>query len=873
MKVDKYNVIGDLIESNKKQFIIPVYQRNYEWFKPQCKKLYDDIINAFEHKKKHFVGSIVYVELGEIEKLHTYVIIDGQQRITTLYLLLKALYDLCGDKDNYAKEEISDILFNKDKYNELKLTSQTKLKLKPIKSDNNQLLLLMNNDVSEMNPTSHIYINYMYFKDLISDTLISKDIRIKDIVEGMKNLVSAVIALNDGDDDPQVVFESINSTGLDLSLADLIRNYVLMTDKQQEYLFENYWLKIEQNVGIESMTNYITFYLTFRSKEVVSNKNAYEVYKRYYASAGYNNEEALKDLYHYSNYYKAFCNGDSKYSSIVNKRLEGLRILDQSTAYPFLFSIFNDYDNNVITMEELEKVITFLFIYLLRRIICGVPSNSLRGLFKNLYSRIFADENNKKHYYDAVVQFFIQLSTKDKVPSDTEFKNSLMTSDLYQKKKTCKYLLKTLEDINEDGTESKELISIDKLTIEHIMPQTLNDDWIEALGENYAQIHSQYVHTLGNLTLTGYNSELLNKSFTDKKKLLNDKNSHIVVLNRYFMDQEKWDEDTIKERARLLSDRIQSIFKIDLPIEKIKFNNDENTKITLLSDYDATGTKPTSFIFLGESENVTFYREMLLSIMTKLYEMDSSIMIKMAEQNYKIPNATKTYITLDKTLLRSPMEISDSNIYIEGNLSANTILSMIKNVFDKYSIDDNDFVLFVKNDESDDSDDSDDEMDLRTISRKLMAKEITRLLNQYSNEYNIEVVSSGTKYVRFISKEIRKIVGQDGCGWIKTNDLFAFEFNNSFDHNIELNLYMGPSKHNEERKKWYDYFMNYGEKVKPSSKMNNKWDRFYHEIIISNAKAFDDEKENVKAIDYKIKEFLTKFMPEIILEFKKVEVE
>lgn len=231
MKVDKYDVVGDLLESNKKQFIIPVYQRNYEWNKIQCKKLFDDIIEAYEKKKKHFIGSIVYVELGEINKLHNYVIIDGQQRLTTLYLLLKAMYDTCSDKDGYAKEEISDILFNKDKYNDLNLTSQTKLKLKPIKTDNQQLLLLMNDDVDNMNLTSHIYLNYLYFKSLINITLSTKDIRIKDILDGLKQLVAAVIALKEGDDDPQVVFESINSTGLDLSLSDLIRNYVLMTDK------------------------------------------------------------------------------------------------------------------------------------------------------------------------------------------------------------------------------------------------------------------------------------------------------------------------------------------------------------------------------------------------------------------------------------------------------------------------------------------------------------------------------------------------------------------------------------------------------------------------------------------------------------------
>lgn len=313
MKVDKYDVVGDLLESNKKQFIIPVYQRNYEWNKIQCKKLFDDIIEAYEKKKKHFIGSIVYVELGEINKLHNYVIIDGQQRLTTLYLLLKAMYDTCSDKDGYAKEEISDILFNKDKYNDLNLTSQTKLKLKPIKTDNQQLLLLMNDDVDNMNLTSHIYLNYLYFKSLINITLSTKDIRIKDILDGLKQLVAAVIALKEGDDDPQVVFESINSTGLDLSLSDLIRNYVLMTDKNQDFLFENYWLKLEENINSNLMDSYIIDYLMFR------------------------------------------------------------------------------------------------------------------------------------------------------IPTDTEFINALMITDLYHKKKTCKYLLKTLEDVNEDGTESKELVSIDKL--------------------------------------------------------------------------------------------------------------------------------------------------------------------------------------------------------------------------------------------------------------------------------------------------------------------------------------------------------------------------------------------------------------------------
>lgn len=869
MKVDKYDVVGDLLESNKKQFIIPVYQRNYEWNKIQCKKLFDDIIEAYEKKKKHFIGSIVYVELGEINKLHNYVIIDGQQRITTLYLLLKAMYDTCLDKDGYAKEEISDILFNKDKYNDLNLTSQTKLKLKPIKTDNQQLLLLMNDDVDNMNLTSHIYLNYLYFKSLINITLSTKDIRIKDILDGLKQLVAAVIALKEGDDDPQVVFESINSTGLDLSLSDLIRNYVLMTDKNQDFLFENYWLKLEENINSNLMDSYIIDYLMFRSREVVSQKNAYDVYKKYYVANKLTNELALKDLYQYSNYYKAFCVGDKKYSDLANKRLDGLRVLEQTTAYPFLFPIFNDYDNKVIGTEELEKVLSFLFGYLLRRIICGIPSNSLRGLFKNLYNRIFADESNKEHYYDAIVQFFMQISTKDRIPTDTEFINALMTTDLYHKKKTCKYLLKTLEDVNEDGTESKELVSIDKLTIEHIMPQTLNDEWEKELGENALMTHSQYLHTLGNLTLTGYNSELSDNSFKDKKKLLNDKNSHIVTLNKYFMNQEQWNETTIKERARILSDRIKKIFEIDAPKSNIEFNNASNLKISLISDFDVTGTKPTSYIFMGESENISYYSELLQSIFNKIYTFDSNTMISLAESDYRCPNGTRVYITKNKSILKKPMEILDSGIYIESNMSSSNIMSFIKNIFNIYGIDENDFVLFVKYDETNDKVIDDEELDDRVLARNKIANFIIDRLKYLSSRYDFEIVTKANKFIRFVPYEIRNKYGQVGEGWIPSNDLFVFEICNSLDYHITLSLYLGPTQDNKLRKYLYNYFKENGKIIKPKGKMNNKWDTLYSKTLFTIDNASDIVENNFGLLEKEVFDFFENDYPKIMYEFSK----
>ena len=751
MKVEKYRVLGELIETNKRQFVIPVYQRNYDWEKSHCKKLFDDILSAYQLDRFHFIGSIVYVDQGEENKIYRYLIIDGQQRITTLFLLLKALLD-STDNEN-LKKEIEDILFNVDKYNDLKLTEQTKIKLKPIKTDNDQFLLLMKNDFDAIDRSSNIYVNYDYMKKLIQKAVAGGD-NVKDILSGMKKLTSAVIILDPKEDDPQVVFESINSTGLDLSLADLIRNFILMTDKDQEKLFEMYWVKIECNIGQRNMPAFITDFLQFACRENVTNQNAYEAFKNYFKTEQFTNEQLLATLLHYSEYYKAFLgNSNNKYSNEVNRKLSGFKALDQATIYPFLFHVFDDYESGIISMVALEKVLTFFLNYLMRRIVCGVGSNSLRGLYKTLYNRIFADKENLENYFDAIVAFFMQVNTKNAIPSDSLFKDSLMNTDIYNKKNACKYILKTIEEMTEDGTVNKEILDVSTFSIEHIMPQKLSDYWKQALGANFEKVHEKYLHNLGNLTLTGYNSELGQKTFEEKKQLITDKNSHIVVLNKDVLSQSVWNETTIKARANRLSALLLKLFYIEKSTKNIEFQDTTERRLSVGENFDATGTKPKSCIFIGTTISVSSYADMLSKIMESFYDLDNNLISELAKNNFKLPGAARVYITNDESVLRRAVEIYETGIFFEANLSANNIISFLKSVLDVFELDYSELVFCI--DTKNVSTTENDKADLHNITA-LQDMKVGKLSELIFEKLLTEELIDDEEVARLLDKEYSK---------------------------------------------------------------------------------------------------------------------
>jgi uncharacterized protein with ParB-like and HNH nuclease domain len=689
MDIESGRIINDFIEPNKKQYAIPVYQRNYEWSKEQCEKLFEDIVLAYQKDRNHFCGMIVYALLKEEHNITYYVIIDGQQRLTTIYLIIKALKDLA--KTNAEKEQMEEVLINTDKYDKYAIDLASKLKLKPIKSDNQQLSLLMENKFDEIDQTSGLWHNYELFKELISKRQ-EDGMTVKDIYRGLEKLRCAKIKLA-SEDNAQEIFERINSTGVPLSLADKIRNFVLMTDVNQEKLFEEYWLKIEQLIKKEDVKGFFLDYLNLKIEGFVREDKAYDEFKNVYYDSGYDNESILKEIRHYAVFYHVFLYGDSKYSDEVNRILTGLQKVKQTTLFLFLFRVFDDYEKEVIDQKILEKVLGFLLNYSIRRLVCEIGSNSLRGLYKTLYSRVFSHAEHKENYFDAIVSFFMQITTKDQFPGDNIFMDSLKQKNLYRKYALCRYLLCEIEN------RGKEKVLTGNLTVEHILPQNknLSSSWQEMLGkERWKEDREKLLHSLGNLTLTAYNSELGDKPFKEKKKMFNEL-AKVTTLNTDVKDSDVWDADAINRRADRLTKIVLEIYPHVEPNTEISFNDPRFQEYNC-DPQTATNKTPNYYVLQGERVNVTTFAEMLRSIIKQLYEYDSTPIEKMARVNEKILSGSQNIMfSYDrKKVSERSIKIDGTDIFENVGFSASYIMYIIRAILEKYDIDEEEFVYSAR---------------------------------------------------------------------------------------------------------------------------------------------------------------------------------
>ena len=693
MKIESGRMLNDYIEPNKKQYCIPVFQRDYAWTEEQCTKLFEDIVMAYKKDRPHFCGSFVYAPLGSKKHIDSYIIIDGQQRFTTLYILIKALADSADDDRD--KENLQRYLYNEDKFGRYGLDEKSKLKLKPVKTDNDQLLLLMSGKIEQMDKSRRgiIYHNYMLFMQLIKSFLEESSANsVLMINDGIEKLICADIRL-DTDDNAQEIFERINSTGIKLGLADLIRNYILMTDTDQERLYEEYWLTVQNLLPDKLLDNFFIDYLNMKSDGFVKESEAYKSFKQVYVEGKYDNEKMLQEILHYAKQYYVFCYGISDFGAEVNKALAGLRKLKQTTVYLFLFRVFDDYENGIINKNELARVLKMLLSYSIRRLVCEIGSNTLRGLYKTLYGRVFEQKENKNTYYDSLVSFFLQQTSKNTIPSDNEFVTALQEKNLYSKNALCKYLLCAIEN------QGKETLDTENLSIEHIMPQNknLSMSWQKMLGENWQSVHEKYLHTLGNLTLTGYNSELGDKPFEKKKEKLEETITHIAVLYSDVKDKSEWNSVNMEKRAKRLAEIILKLFPIEQPKTKIEFTDPHYKLYTLANPDDATYKTVNYFEFLGERVNVSSFAEMVRSIAQILYEMDNSIIDDMAKKHEPLPEWTTPAFSYEEDGVRNPFKLRNCNIYISTGYSASACIFFIRGLMKKYEFDiSEDFVYSAK---------------------------------------------------------------------------------------------------------------------------------------------------------------------------------
>ena len=697
MDAHKLWMLRDFIGTNKVLFRIPVYQRNYDWSESNCNRLLDDIYGIMQSGDKHFLGTIVFMaaKSGGFA-LQEYIIIDGQQRLTTLMLILKALSVVAESVGDDCYHEIEEQYLH-NKY----CAEEFKVKLKPIKSDNNQFLLLLEDKIDEMDEDTHIYHNFMLCKERF-ERWAEKGINPSQMLDALTKLEIVEIVLTKGEDDPQVIFESINSTGLELSNADLIRNYLLMNADDQEKLYENYWLYIEKTLrnkmDYSNLDAFFMQYIVYKTSKPVNSRQLYNSFVKLFKDSGYSQESILKELRYYAEIFGAFVYGSAKYSERINRLLYRLRVLNQTTCYPFLLHVFDDYHQGVIDEETVEKILQFILAYLLRRMVCGVPSNTLRGLFTYLYNRIFKVASNKQKYYETLNKFLFTVSSKDAIPSAGEFERALQKANIYGNNALCRFLLLDIE--NGDG---KEILQAENLTIEHIMPQTLSADWSHIRPEE----HEEYLHTLGNLSVTGYNSELSNKSFAEKQDIIRE-NSKAVILNSDVLDKGSWNIATIQARAKRLAGIIMTRYKIDRIVDdSIEF---EYIETLTLDNYDeVTGKKLVSFKLFGETYRQNKYALMLLDVIKLLDKKSPGKLQTLAENNYSF-NSTKrkhVHLNLDGSGMRWPWKVTDG-IYLEANLSAWSCIRFIENLLAEFGFEKDQFSFNIVAEEPSETDEDEE---------------------------------------------------------------------------------------------------------------------------------------------------------------------
>lgn len=590
---------------------IPIYQRKYNWSLDECKQLFEDIlsIGKDETRKSYFIGSIVVKKDSEelLDPLAEVTLIDGQQRITTLTLIYCVLCNYYKNIDERLCHNIyGNYLVNHD------LDETNKLHL--TKNDNESLKYIINSISTDkefkLTPDNsiNIYNNYEFFRNQINEE------NVETVIKGLKKLIFISVVL-DQEDNPQLIFESLNSTGLELNKNDLIRNYILMglDTKHQNELYENYWYEIEQEFKNNGwfFDEFIRYYLSFESGRLPKRADVYKEFKNH-ANSFENIDDLVKDVHKFAGYFACIRFGKEE-DPELRDAFDSLAELDFNVTLPFLLSAYDDYQNSLdnpdinLTRDEFIRIVKHVESYCLRRSICDIPTNSMNKTFARLSKEI-----NKQDYYNYFVAAMFEKDTYKRFPTNEEVQEKLLNQNMYSKRKILKHVLIAIEN-----TEGKEFVSTENSSIEHIMPQNLTKDWESELGSNYEEIHGIYLHTLGNLTLTPYNSELGDKSFFDKKTCDNGFCKSKLTLNEGLCELDRWTDKEIIDRTKQLSKKIINIWKYPVKTSRV---------FDILNHINETGDiEEYTLIDFEELNNRTITRQLFDTLNILILKLDSTV--------------------------------------------------------------------------------------------------------------------------------------------------------------------------------------------------------------------------------------------------------
>ncbi|MFQ8776132.1 MAG: DUF262 domain-containing protein [Finegoldia magna] len=603
----------EYMEGSKKRFIIPVYQRNYDWKIQNCKQLYDDLVKVIKNKRKsHFFGSLVSVYEPSGRNTE-FLVIDGQQRLTTVSLLLLAMYNLIksgivNPRDGFLDKQIYED-FLVDKYQ----PEETRIKLKPVKNDQKAFGKLFY-DVNEYIMESNLTTNYNYFYERIQ----KQEITIDELFDAICRLEIINITLNN-EDNPQLIFESLNSTGLDLSEGDKIRNFILMglPSKEQDEYYDKYWNRIEECTKYD-VSSFVRDYLSIKQLAIPSQRKIYISFKEYVEQKSIETEELLKDLLAYAKRYEILLCGRTK-----NKALDAciyrLNRLETTVTRPFFLEVLRLYDENKLDMSELSETFLITENYVFRRTICDLPANALSKIFYTLHREITRYEGNDQEYVEKFKYALLSKKERARFPNDDEFSEKFTERPVYQMNSKNKvYIMERLE--NYSTAEDKDVYGHcddGTYSIEHIMPQHLTPAWVRALGDDYEEIHETWIHRIANLTLTAYNSKYSNSTFEEKKSMKNGFEDSGIRMNTYIAKKDKWTLTELEERSKYLMGRALEIWAA--PTSKFKPAKKQMDSFTLDDDASLSGRLITSFSYKNTEQPVSSWVEMFQKVLQILY--------------------------------------------------------------------------------------------------------------------------------------------------------------------------------------------------------------------------------------------------------------
>lgn len=590
----------DFLHSSR-QFAIPIYQRTYSWTEKECIQLWDDIVHAGSNDDilVHFIGSIVYIDKADanITSWEPLLVIDGQQRLTSVSLILAALAEAVADTepfDGFSRRKIENYyLLNPEE------SGERHFKLLLSQTDKESLTSIVNKQEMPRERSIRIEQNYKLFKELIA----SRGSDLIPVCKGLNKLLMVDIKLKRGEDNPQLIFESMNSLGKELSQADLIRNFVLMglESDLQSRLYQQYWRPIEVEFGQDAYStdfdSFMRHYLTVKTGDIPRIGDVYEAFKSYSHStfSEPNGIEALvKDINHYAGHYCAMALNKEQ-DIDLNMAFDDLRELKVDVAFPFLLVLYDDYIAGTLSKDDFLKSIRLIEAYVFRRVICDLPTNSMNKTFATFHKAL-----NKDRYLESIQAHFLLLKSYRSFPTDDEFKRNIQTHNLYHIR-SGSYWLRRLENY-----ERRERVMVNELTVEHILPQNndLHPEWKAALGNDWKIIQETWLHTLGNLTLTAYNSEFSDRPFVYKRDMPDAPEKGLrqspLKLNQELGALDSWNENTIKDRAKKLASLAinvwsapslaQEILETYVPKDDIKHEYTINDHPYLVSGSEMYGT-------------------------------------------------------------------------------------------------------------------------------------------------------------------------------------------------------------------------------------------------------------------------------------------